>query len=662
MTTFKDRAQIGLDRGIPVIRVAARAKKAYDNDWPNLATTDPEVIAKQDAETPGCNTGFVAQAKIGGVWILETDSVKPAKAYEEATGKKFTPTFTVQSSKGGHRYYKHNEASIAMGNIGQQEADGFSVRANNQYCLGPLSIHPTGAVYMTKLDGPIVEADPEMIEWLVAQKKNKSAVQSFSPGNGKKVPHGGINAYMLNVGGILRNLNLPPDALKEALLAAVHENCEAPIDEKKVIQMAEWLNKQDTSELGKPTVYVSGGVAGVQVAKAEPEPFKLAKIEDLEVLGMPDSIVPDCKLGEIFYNRLGSDFPIDYGWIALVHAAGVLVPPSPRSPLTISDGEDLTSFYTALIGPVNSGKTQAANWARFVLGITDGKPNYFLVKSGSAEGLFPALEKRQRGGTLGDRVYVDVEELSYLFSKIAIEGSSYAPVLTSGFNKKEQTLIIKGGKEINLNCALSWMGGIVTDQFESCFGSATTGGLYDRFMFGMCPTGYSFVHRPFEGGAEVVNPVPVSVDGSVFEVTRTWKREHPELTREVELAVRFAKVIASFDGKSVLRGKDMEAAPMVFALEQSRIRQILKPNAGNNPDAKFANAIMSLLKRKTKPGEWLDMRDVKQNLNVFRENLGPSVMQRALDGLLRAKDIEMKTDPTRRNGKTAIRLVVEDVE
>lgn len=117
---------------------------------------------------------------------------------------------------------------------------------------------------------------------------------------------------------------------------------------------------------------------------------------------MPDTVVPDCKLGEIFYNRLSSDFPIDYGWIALIHAAGVLVPPSPRSPLTISDGEDLTSFYTALIGPVNSGKTQAANWARFALGITDGKPNYFLVKSGSAEGLFPALEKRQRGGTLGD--------------------------------------------------------------------------------------------------------------------------------------------------------------------------------------------------------------------------------------------------------------------
>src|SRR5260221_13732970 len=100
MTTFKDRAQIGIDRGIPVIRVAARAKIALDKNWPELATTDPEVIAKWNEETPACNSAFVAQAKIGGVWILETDSIIPSQKYEEATGKKFTRTFTVQSREG----------------------------------------------------------------------------------------------------------------------------------------------------------------------------------------------------------------------------------------------------------------------------------------------------------------------------------------------------------------------------------------------------------------------------------------------------------------------------------------------------------------------------------------------------------------------------------
>jgi hypothetical protein len=665
MTTFLDRAQIGIDRGIPVIRVAARSKKALDNDWPNLATTDPEVIARWNEDTPAANCAFVAQAKIGGIWMLETDSIVPSQKYEEATGKKFTKTFTVQSREGrGHRYYRHNEASLAMGNIGQKEADGFSVRANNAYCLGPLSIHPTGAVYMTKLDGPIVEAEPEMIAWLVSQKK-ASAVSSSPSIAGPKIPLGGHDNYLTSLALKLRQMGADEEGIFYVLTDVVEKRFEGYGSDYQEMTRKHAHNTCKKFPAGDPTggVTIGGKVAGQSQLEAdEPEPFKLAKIEDTEVLGMPDSIIPDCRLGEIFRERLSCDFPIDYGWIALVHAAGVLVPPSPRSPLTVSDGDDLTNFYTALIGPVNSGKTQAANWARFALGITDHKPNYFRVKAGSAEGLFPSLQAKQLKGLLAEQVFVDVEELAYLFSKIAIEGSSYAPVLTSGFNQKNQTLIIKGGKEITLNCALSWMGGIVTENFESCFGAATTGGLYDRFMFGMCPTGFSFIHRPFEGSAETINPVPVVVDGSVYEVTRTWKKEHPELTREVEIAVRFAKVIKSFEGPSgggILYGKDMEGAPLVFALEQSRIRKILKPNAGNNPDAKFANAIMSFLSRKTNRGEWVDMRAVKQNLNVFRENLGPNVMDRAINGLLRAGDIEQRSDTSRRNGKMYIRLAIE---
>jgi len=28
----------------------------------------------------------------------------------------------------------------------------------------------------------------------------------------------------------------------------------------------------------------------------------------------------------------------------------------------------------------------------------------------------------------------------------------------------------------------------VQDKFDEVFGDATTGGLYDRFLFGLCPT------------------------------------------------------------------------------------------------------------------------------------------------------------------------------
>lgn len=212
------------------------------------------------------------------------------------------------------------------------------------------------------------------------------------------------------------------------------------------------------------------------------------------------------------------------------------------------------------------------------------------------------------------------------------------------------------GKKTELNCVMSWIGGIVADEFETCFGSATTGGLYDRFMFGLCPTGYQVEYNAFTNEPATVNPVTVTIDPSVYEVTSHWRKNHSELTREIELAVRFAKVIASFDGRTTLYGKDLEAAPYVFAMEQSRIRQILKPNAGDNPDAKFANAIMSLLERKTKNGEWLDLRTAKLHLKSFWKNLGPNVMDRAINGLLRGDDIEYREDKTRANGKKYIRL------
>jgi hypothetical protein len=290
------------------------------------------------------------------------------------------------------------------------------------------------------------------------------------------------------------------------------------------------------------------------------------------------------------------------------------------------------------------------------LGISEATKNYILLKAGSAESLFDNMLKSQQGGELNDQVLIDADELSHLFKKIGIEGSAFAPVLTTGFYKKVQTLLMAKGKRVSLNCAMSWIGGIVTDRFEECFGSATTQGLYDRFQFGLCPTGYEFAYRKFEGGPEIVNPVPVTIDGSVYEATKSWKKDHPELTRERELAVRFARIIASFDGRTTLYGKDMEGAPLTYALEQAHIRTILRPNAGDTPDAAFANALLGFLKRKSKNDEWIDLMDVKNGLNVYRENLGPVVMERVMNSLNRMGEIEVRRDNAKRKGKTYIRL------
>jgi hypothetical protein len=657
MTTFKDRAQIGIDRGIPVIRVAARSKAAYETGWQDLATVDPEIVAKWDAETPAANCGFVAQAREGGVWILETDSVNPAKAYEAITGKKFTVSFTVQSAKGGHRYYKHNAASIAMGNIGQAEADGFSVRANNEYCLGPLSVHPTGATYISRLNGPIVEAEPELIEWLVSQKKSAAPARTLATTT-DPIPKGSHDVTLTAIAGTLRRAGLLEDEMLPVIIRHA-DRCVGRGEDwmdmcKKIVKS---ICRYPAGDPG-PTTLIGGKLPGESVVEvSEPEEIKLASLQDAEVLGMPDDIVPECRLGEIFRDRMSHLFPIDYGWLSLIHCAGVLVPPSPRNGLIASDSDDLTNLYTALVGPTGSGKSASWTYARQCLGINSETKNFYDVKAGSAETLFKKIQEEQRTGTFGDQLLLDVDEYSHLFKKIGIDGASFASILTSGFYKKIQNVLIGGGKDVSINCAISWIGGIVSEEFEDLFGSSTIGGLYDRFMFGVCPTEFRLAYQKFQGPAAIVNPVAVDIDPSVYEATAAWRKDHPEFSREQEIATRFAKIIASFDGRSTLYGKDMEGAPLQFAIEQSRIRLFLKPNAGDNPDAKVANAVISLLERKTKPGEWMTLGQIKNGVNTFRMKLGPNVLERALNSLSRQEDIEYM------NGKgrsKLIRLVPKD--
>ena len=650
MTTFKDRAQLGLDRGIPVIRVAARSKAAYETGWQDLATVDPEIIAKWDAETPAANCGFVAQAREGGVWILETDSVNPAKKYEEATGKKFTVTFTVQSAKGGHRYYKHNAASIAMGNIGQAEADGFSVRSNNQYCLAPLSVHPSGTTYITKLNGPIVEAEPELIAWLGSQRKSAPS-QASASAKGGPIPHGSHDVTLTAIAGKLRADGLEYDEILPVIIRNA-ERCvgRGPDWMEMVVKVVKSVCRYPAGDPG-PTTLIGGKLPGQSVVEVSEPEIKLASLEDVEVLGMPDDIVPECRLGEIFRDRMSHLFPIDYGWLSLIHCAGVLVPPTPRNGLTASGSDDLTNLYSALVGPTGSGKSASWTYARQCLGINSATKNFYDVKSGSAETLFKKIQEEQRVGTFGDQLLLDVDEYSHLFKKIGIDGASFASILTSGFYKKIQNVLIGGGKDVSINCAISWIGGIVSEEFEDLFGSSTIGGLYDRFMFGVCPTGYRLAYQKFQGPAEVVNPVAVDVDPSVYEATASWRKDHPEFSREQEIATRFAKIIASFDGRRTLYGKDMAGAPLQFAIEQSRIRSFLKPNAGDTPDAKIANAVISLLQRKTKPGEWMTLGQIKYGVNTFRMKLGPNVLERALNSLSRQEDIEYM------NGKGRSKLI-----
>ena len=97
-------------------------------------------------------------------------------------------------------------------------------------------------------------------------------------------------------------------------------------------------------------------------------------------------------------------------------------------------------------------------------------------------------------------------------------------------------------------------------------------------------------------------PLAVAIDREVWEAKDDWVRTIPNLSgRCAEHALRVAGICAAFDGKATLRVCDLGPA-RAFAENQARVRHILRPNPGENPDAKCSFAIITALERASELG------------------------------------------------------------
>jgi 5S rRNA maturation endonuclease (ribonuclease M5) len=354
----------------------------------------------------------------------------------------------------------------------------------------------------------------------------------------------------------------------------------------------------------------------------------------LSIADMPVDAL-DGRLGEICQRRMAR-FPMAYAWPAIVTAAGTTI----ETP----NGKSLrTNLFCGLVGPVDSGKSQAIECAIGALGLAE--PRLQNLMSGSAEGLLSKLSSAN-----GEPRLVSPDELGHLLSKSHIENASFPFVLNRAYYQTRFEQTSARGKVIEFNCSLSFIGGVVDTDFGHLFDFATVGGLHDRFIFGLCPDSFSFVYRPFEGASEASNisPVAVTVDSEVWEAKDEWLRTIPNLSgRCAEHALRLAGICASFDGRKRLRAADLRPA-RAFAESQARVRLILRPNPGENSDAKCAFAIMAALQRQAPESQWVNRRSLYRQIHAERHGAG--VFNRALINLQYNGEIELPD-------KTGLRLL-----
>src|SRR5208337_1913092 len=134
--SFRDIAEPLVKMGIPVTPVRPGTKKAFLPDFPTTATTDIAQIEEWNKLYPDHNAACVARAEIGGVWFFEVDSPDVIPRLQKETGQTMPPTFKVRSRPGRcHFYFRHNAASLGLGNISQTYVVGqdWSVRTNREY-------------------------------------------------------------------------------------------------------------------------------------------------------------------------------------------------------------------------------------------------------------------------------------------------------------------------------------------------------------------------------------------------------------------------------------------------------------------------------------------------------------------------------------------------
>ena len=358
--------------------------------------------------------------------------------------------------------------------------------------------------------------------------------------------------------------------------------------------------------------------------------FKPTIVETASTVADMPADVLDGWLGEVCRTRM-TDFPLAYAWPALLAAASVLVPRCGTR----------TNLYVALIGPPGSGKSSAFEYAFKLLSVE--KPLLQRLKSGSPEGLMKFI-----GNAEGAPRLFFPGELAHLLKKASIEGSTFCETLSDLYYGDEQDFTVTEQKKVEFNARLSVAGGLPEESFGDLFGAASTQGLYQRFIFAECPTGFQYNYEELDQVQPVIPPpsafnestdemtmipgraIRVSLHPSVRTERERWVKEFGIDGRLAGHAERAAVICAAFDGRPVLRGEDLGPA-LALARYLTHVRKVMEPNPGVTSGGIIQHKVMRYLEKYAPNGEWVVERTMCRRLHLY--DYGVDLVERILTAM-----------------------------
>jgi hypothetical protein len=665
---FLERAQYTAGKSVPVIRLRPNSKAAMDNGWPELATTDIDILKRWNDESPDSNCGAVAQAKIGGYFFFEVDSPEVIKRIGEETGQEIPETFRVRSRIGrGHFYFKQTVASIAMGNLSQSyvKHGDWSARVDGAYVVSSFSLHPhTQLPYTPLREEPINECPDWLITWMVSQKieKKSETITEIKKDSFGLIPHGSIHGYMLHHAGKLRNQGLSVEAIEVALLDLVHKNCAPPIDDSRVKAMAHSIEKYPPGQSGEILFTQSMPQINVQ------EEVELPTFENEPYPIFPKYVMESTSLYMNFVKPVcDKNSRIDY-FMWLVSMGILLNYIGPKIKIKRFGGLEpfRGSIYQVLIG--RKGKTNksscindAKNYFNYIgclqqhsrdVKNADAKTLAFTI--GSAEGLGIEMQKTNCKNAL-----LCYDELSQLVSKMGIESSSLASGLLQMYEAGPFANGVKSGKESFSLQPDTYCTSLIAATTDSKFaelwaklaGSDT--GLDDRFMFILQP---EILPEPklktYVNTIEGSMRTKVLIDKAIQQAEFAFEDSgHPGLLELNEIENRFAiraekwAVGIAIDlGLDIVDDECVARAVDIVKYEMA-VKRYLKSYEATTREGEIQMSIRRVLEMaRGRMGK----RELERKLNAGRH--GTSLWRQAykgllLDGVFREEGAGTKSDP-----------------
>jgi hypothetical protein len=277
---LKSYAEDALNRGFHIFPLTPKSKVTLLGSHGFKEAKPPSELSVLEPwnEDPTRNIGIATGES--DLCVLDFDVPENVPAW-----LKETRTYKVKTSRGIHIYFRGARRGTKMYVNGKHVGE---IKSIGGYVLAAGSVHPDGPVY-TVADDSVIAPIPEQVSELLQARDEKQETQRNQNG---LIPHGQIHPWMVSVAGGLRNKGLTPEEIELVLIRQVHENCEPPIDEAKVRQVARSMGNYSPGLVG------TGVILGASELQQDPMNWRsqfrnLSEMEQGDIVMIIDGVLQE---------------------------------------------------------------------------------------------------------------------------------------------------------------------------------------------------------------------------------------------------------------------------------------------------------------------------------------------------------------------------------